>query len=150
MSSDTEQHIKRVQHYIDIIIARLEERAREHDASKLEEPEKSLFERISPQLSELEYGSDEYMAKLEELQVAIDHHYRANRHHPEHFPDGVLDMSLIDLIEMMADWKAAGERVKDGSFEKSLAFNVKRFRIPRGLALVLANTAEDMGWIEKR
>ena len=150
MSNDTEQHIEKVQEYMAGIIERLEARAEHHDASKLEEPERSLFERISPQLSDLEYGSDEYMAKLDELQVAIDHHYRANRHHPEHWPDGVLDMSLIDLIEMLVDWKAASKRYKDKPFEHSLEFNVKRFNIPRGLALLMANTAEDLGWVDKR
>ena len=32
----------------------------------------------------LTYGSDEYKACLTEMKPALDHHYAANRHHPEH------------------------------------------------------------------
>ena len=45
---------------------------------------------------------------------AIDHHYANNRHHPEHWPNGINDMTLMDLIEMLADWKAATARNKNG------------------------------------
>ena len=33
--------------------------------------------------------------------------------------------------------------------DNSLAINVQRFDIPQGIAMVLANTARDLGWIEK-
>ncbi len=55
-------------------------------------------------------------------------------------------MSLLDLIEMLADWKAAGERHANGSMAKSLKFNRMRFSIDEQLQSVLENTAREMGW----
>lgn len=37
-------------------------------------------------------------------------HFKKNRHHPEHFENGVEDMQLIDVVEMVCDWKAAARR----------------------------------------
>jgi hypothetical protein len=49
------------------------------------------------------------------------HHDAHNRHHPEFFgEDGVDGMTLVDVIEMLADWKAASERHDDGDLAKSL------------------------------
>lgn len=64
---------------------------------------------------------------LGEMEVALDHHYMVNRHHPEHFEDGINDMNLIDLIEMLVDWKAATMRHDNGDIWKSLALNQERF-----------------------
>jgi hypothetical protein len=51
----------------------------------------------------------------------LKHHYAHNRHHPEFFgEDGVDGMSLVDVIEMLADWKAATEHHDDGDLAKSL------------------------------
>lgn len=147
---DTLAHIECVQNILNDFAAEVYSRAWHHDESKLSEPEKSLFDEWSPKLSEMEYGSDEYMDALDSLGPALEHHYRENRHHPEHFLDGVIDMNLFDLLEMLADWKAASERVSDGSVEKSLAINFKRFSIPPYIAQVLANTAADLGWVERR
>ena len=147
---DTVKHIDRVGEVIDEFSKALTIRKVYHDDSKLNDPELSMFAEWGPKLSEMEYGSDEYKAGLASMGPALDHHYKNNRHHPEYFPNGITDMSLIDIIEMMADWKAAGERVKGGSMDKSLKHNIKRFKIPRGLALVMVNTAVDLGWIEKR
>jgi len=79
-------------------------RARSHDASKLEAPEKEMYDEFTPRLRALTYGSDEYKECLKEMGAALKHHYENNSHHPEHFPDGINDMSLLDLIEMLADW----------------------------------------------
>ncbi len=56
-------------------------------------------------------------------------------------------MSLFDLIEMLCDWKAAGERHADGSIEMSLGHNRERFNISPQLHSILENTAKEMGWI---
>ena len=101
-------------------------------------------------LPKLEYGSEEYRRALNMMGPALKHHYQHNRHHPEHFPNGIPDMNLFDILEMLADWKAAGDRVKDDDFQKSLRINIKRFKISRELALIFANTAKDLGWIEQR
>ncbi len=77
-----------------------------HDRSKTESPAVECFDEYTSKLKGATYGSDEYKQWLAEMKPALDHHYAANRHHPEHFPNGVNDMTLVDLIEMIADWKA--------------------------------------------
>lgn len=149
-TEDTLAHVQAVEDVLEMFQYELADRAACHDDSKFEEPEKSLFDEWSPKLSQMEYGSDEYMAALKALGPALDHHYRANRHHPEYFPNGITDMNLFDILEMMADWMAAGERVKDGDFAKSLRINIKRFKIPRDIGLIIANTAKDLDWIDER
>ena len=146
MSQDTTEHINKVQARMLEIQQHIVRRSLLHDASKLEEPELSGFAGLSAKLSELVYGSDEYRAALVEAKPVIDHHYAANDHHPEHYPDGIAGMSLLSLLEMVADWKAATERVKQGSMEQSLAVNVKRFDLDPQLASIIANTVKEMGW----
>lgn len=80
---DTERHIERVQTLLFGMIANLHTRRREHDLTKLVPPEKQVFDRETPNLKSLEYGSDEYKQALERMKVALDHHYANNRHHPE-------------------------------------------------------------------
>lgn len=61
-------------------------------------------------------------------------------------PDlGINGMTLLDLIEMLCDWKAAGERHADGSMERSLMVNQERFHIGEQLQSILENTARELG-----
>lgn len=78
---------------------------------------------------------------------ALRHHYDNSRHHPEHFYDGIKSMDLIDLLEMLADWHAAGFRHADGSLAKSLAINKERFGISDELLGLLERTAKNRGWV---
>ena len=97
------------------IVTDLIERGQNHDNSKFEEPELTIFAENTHKLGSTVYGSPEYKELLVEVKPAIDHHYAKNRHHPEHWPNGIEDMNLIDLVEMLADWKAATQRNKDGN-----------------------------------
>lgn len=144
---DTLDHINKVIADLEVVVKNLRQRAFDHDASKLEEPELSIFTEVSPLLSEVAYGSPEYMERLARLKPAIEHHYACNTHHPEHWPNGINDMSLLDIIEMLADWKAAGERTKGGNLQTSIEFNIKRFGIGEQLADILINTAKELGWL---
>lgn len=145
-TQDTKDHIHNVQSQIAEIRNRLEYRAIVHDASKLEEPEKSGFDALMGRLSSAVYGSDEYKAALAEAKLTIEHHYAANTHHPEHWPNGIDGMSLLDIVEMFCDWKAAGERTKGGSLEQSLRVNKERFAISDQLAMIFENTRKELGW----
>ncbi len=129
------------------MIGKLISRANEHDASKLVSPEKEVFDYATPRLAGCTYGSEEYKGFLVELKPALDHHYAVNSHHPEHYKSGIQGMSLLDIIEMLCDWKAAGERHNDGSMVKSLHINRKRFDISEPLDTILENTAREMGWL---
>lgn len=143
---DTLEHITKVRDFLTECIARLEMRSRLHDLSKLEDPEKSMFDLFTPQLRKIEYGSPEYKLCLEAMGPALIHHYENNSHHPEHFQNGINGMSLVDLIEMLADWKAAGSRHEGGNLETSLVLNRARFKIDDQLFEILRNTARELKW----
>lgn len=147
-TKDTLEHIKRVQEHLETFTNELTRRAAHHDESKLEEPEKSFFDKYSPLLSSLEYGGDEYKQALVDLQPALEHHYRANFHHPEHYPQGVDGMNLFDVVEMFCDWKAASERHETGDIKKSLKVNARRFRLSPQLEMIFGNTAIDLKWMK--
>ncbi len=147
-TEDTLDHKKKVSGNLIKVIEHLAKRGIAHDASKLQSPEKEIFDEVSPLLSSLTYGSDEYTASLARMKPALDHHYAANDHHPEHFTNGVTDMDMLQIIEMLCDWKAASERHSDGDMAKSLSINTKRFGIDAQLSIILLNTAMALGWIK--
>jgi hypothetical protein len=145
---DTVAHIDRVQTLIQTAINNLAKRAVNHDLSKLEEPEKSAFDRLKAlSLSGMAYGSDEYRACLRKEKPAIEHHYKSNSHHPEYYENGVDGMSLFDVLEMLLDWKAATERMKDGGdIRRSLEINRDRFKLSPQLEAIMANTIRELSW----
>lgn len=145
---ETQAHMSRVGMAINEVIFDLHQRALIHDLSKLESPEKEAFDKVTPLLKSLEYGSKEYRATLREFKPALDHHYAHNDHHPEHYPgDGVLGMSLMAILEMLADWKAAGERHEPPTgINRSIALNSVRFKMPPYLTQIFYNTARELGW----
>ena len=146
-TADTLWHKSQVYIFIIKITTELLERARAHDSSKLQDPEKPYFDRYTPILSGLTYGSKKYYENLDKMRPAIDHHQQNNRHHPEyHGEKGVLGMNLIDIIEMLCDWKAATLRHDDGDINRSLKINAKRHNIPKPIVKILENTINDMGW----
>lgn len=145
---DTAKHIRRVGSLIVNTTHALLQRAVHHDASKWSPAEWPAFEAATPKLAGLTYGSDEYKAALASIKPAIKAHYAANPHHPEYHKEGIAGMSLLDLIEMLADWKAAGERHADGSLSASIDINAERFGIQPQLVQILRNTALEMGWID--
>lgn len=145
---DTQLHIDKVRGRLADFIINLQSRALEHDMSKFSSPEKEAYDELTPALRNVEYGSQEYKDIIAQLRPAIDHHYNHNRHHPEYYSNGIGGMSLLDLLEMLADWKAAGERgEKSVGFEKAFDINKRRFSINPQLAGILWNTACEMGWV---
>ena len=123
---ETQKHIETVRKYIRFMIDRIEMRGVKHDASKLDSPEVELFAEVTPKLAATTYGSEEYNGFLDKLKPALDHHYASNRHHPQHFVNGINDMTLIDIIEMFCDWKASTLRQNDGNLLKSIAMLFNR------------------------
>lgn len=137
---DTLEHIAQVAERLDAVCVKLRARAAAHDQSKLGDIEKPIFDRETPKLRELTYGTPEYKEALVALGPALTHHYANNSHHAEHFADGIAGMDLLDVIEMYCDWCAAVLRAKDGSMDKSLPINEKRYNIEPQLAAILRNT----------
>lgn len=137
----TLRHIETVRNYINLVIRELILRQEQHDQTKLESPEVEIFEEYTPKLRECEYGSEKYKAMMKEMNVAINHHNKKNRHHPEHFVRGINGMNLVDLIEMACDWIAASKRHNNGDVMKSIELNQERFEYSEELKNILVNTA---------
>ena len=49
-------------------------------------------------------------------------------------------MNLLDIIEMLCDWKAATKRHNNGNIIKSIEQNQKRFRYSNELKQIFLNT----------
>jgi hypothetical protein len=143
----TRTHIRQVGRYMSDVSGVLIDRAFDHDNSKFDPKEFDTFVRMTARLKGLTYGSQEYKDTLAEMNPALAHHYKHNRHHPEHYVGGVKSMSLLDMIEMLCDWKAATERHDDGCLVKSMEHNLSRFNIPTLLWNALVRTAFEMEWI---
>jgi hypothetical protein len=141
----TLQHMRRVQHLLCDFAIGLLRRGQHHDDSKLGPVEKPHFDRESPMLSGVDFGSAAYEAALSRLTVALRHHYAHNSHHPEHYPDGIAGMDLYDLIEMVLDWKASSERrpIVDMGLEQAFS----RFAVEPQLQAIIRNTALRSGWL---
>jgi hypothetical protein len=148
--NETRKHQQEVSRLLVKCAQILLERANRHDLSKLEEPERSIFIEYTPKLRGMTYGSDEYKACLEKMNVALKHHYEKNPHHPEYFSgivsdkndlsDSIQCMTLIDITEMLCDWIAATKRHADGDIMKSILINEKRFFIKEQLSEIFRNT----------
>jgi hypothetical protein len=139
-TKDTLKHIRQVQLLLDKVIINLNERQEKHDLSKLESPELEIFDEYTPRLRSSTYGSEQYSQYLKEMKVALDHHYANNSHHPEHYPNGIRGMNLLDLIEMLCDWLAATKRHSDGNIYESIEINQKRFNYSDELKQIFLNT----------
>ena len=138
---DTKKHIKRVAHYLYLCKKEIVKKAKQHDYDKIHNKvEKKLFDEYTPKLKNCTYGSDEYKTFLEGLKEGLNIHYANNRHHPEHFENGIQGMNLLDLLEMICDWKAASERHNDGDIYKSIEINQKRFGYSDELKTIFINT----------
>ena len=53
-------------------------------------------------------------------------------------------MNLIDLLEMLLDWKAASMRHANGDLHRSIEINTERFRLDPQLVHILKNTVRDL------
>lgn len=141
---DTYKHIKDVGERLGEVIENILHRCKMHDTSKLSGIEKEAFDRVTPILKGLTYGSDEYRASLREIKPALEHHYKNNSHHPEYYENGIRGMSLLDLIEMLCDWSAAVMRHADGDLMKSVEMSQKRFGYSDELKDILYNTIREL------
>ncbi len=125
----TREHIERVRRCLNVMAGatkhtvELMERATTHDASKFQ-----LDERI-PYIWLTEYHRCRHSGEPfnyppgmeDQVRVAIQHHLKNNRHHPEFHADPN-DMSEVDLIEMICDWTAMSQEFgQDGGSARGWA-----------------------------
>ena len=138
-----QRHITIVQKYLTRLSNRLAERAIEHDLSKLSKDELAGFVEVN-QIARLHpYGSPEHKASLSGNKT-IDLHFSRNSHHPEYWPNGIDDMSLLDLIELVVDWKAASLTYGQTSLQDSLAIQQKRFNLDDKMMWLISLIVEEL------
>lgn len=142
-NASTQQHINLVRKLLRQAAVELLLRGEVHDLSKFSPEEVEMFTKFTPRLRGMTYGSPEYMRCLADMGPGLRHHYESNRHHPEHFPNGIDGMNLIDLLEMFLDWLASTKRHADGDIMKSIEKNQKRFGMSDQLTAIFRNTARD-------
>jgi hypothetical protein len=144
----TLKHIDLVQELLAAASLHLTDRGRRHDASKLKPVEKTALDELA-RLNEEEgpalRGTPEYSRRMSLVKEFADHHYAQNPHHPEHWPNGISDMDLFDLMEMFFDWRAANVE-RDGGAPMSLSYSIDKYQIEPQLASILANTAKRLGF----
>ena len=138
------QHIQWLMEGMCFVQTAIMHRLLTHDRTKIEPPELEAYAEVVPAFKGLVFGSEEHIANGKRLGPAWKHHTEHNLHHPEHHPDGIDGMTLIDLIEMVCDWRAAA--LRRGSFDVEQSLNVLRDR--HGISPQLENVIRNTGrWL---
>ena len=140
---DTEEyikgHISRVRKHMNTFVQLLLKRAINHDKSKLEEPELSWWKEMDKE-PRYPYGSEEHKQKIKRWDKVFKHHYKYNRHHPEHYEYGVSEMTLVDIVEMMCDWLGYKDTIAISEALKVCDEQMKRYDIPDDIRQIIFNT----------
>jgi hypothetical protein len=143
-TNDVLEHKRKVEYWMGRFWHSLKNRAPIHDNSKLNDPEeKAMFDHWTPELREATFGSDQYKVALDGMGEGVKRHYRANRHHPEHYENGVNGMTLVDVVEMVADWMAAAQAKNT---HVDLAHAAQRFNLSPQLVDIIANQLREEDW----
>jgi len=135
--AETLDHIRSVFTNISILLTELTVRGSLHDKSKTETPEKEMFAKYRKAMDNLTYGTPEYdKLKTVMSEDFLYKHYEQNKHHPEYYENGIKDMDLVDLTEMLCDWIAASQNNVD------LNINQEKFKYDDVLKRILQNTID--------
>jgi hypothetical protein len=140
-------HVSEVSENIEQITGRLKQRGLSHDRTKFQNPEFDAFVSVRDEFKKAKYGSPEYKECVDLIKPAVDHHYQNNRHHAEYHKNGIKDMTLIDIIELIADWKAANRRNPNANFADTLPKSYEKTGMDEQLRKIITNTMKDLGWI---
>jgi hypothetical protein len=144
---ETILHISEVKENLETISSDLLKRGHAHDRTKLQEPEFSAFVSTREKFKKANYGSKEYQECCDVIKSVVDHHYANNRHHTGFYKDGVTDMTLMDIMEMIADWKAAERRSPDSTLNDTLELTFKKHAIEGQLQKIITNTLGYLRWL---
>lgn len=150
-----QKHVARVGELLAQFAAELIERAGVHDRSKFTVEELVSLARLDELIAaegNVPFGSPEYEQRKKLLGPMLEHHYRENSHHPEHYSVayggnheiGVEGMDLFDLMEMVVDWKAASERGEAPAI--GLKAGCDKYKISLQLEKIMRNTVDRLGW----
>jgi len=142
------EHRDRLVKYLTRFITSLVERAATHDDSKFQNEELGPYSEVIGEFKNHKFGSPGYEEIRKRLDSALLHHYTNNRHHPEHFETGVNEMDLIDILEMLADWKAASLNAGgNGDIVQSILLMSEKHGINPQLTQIIINTAKNYGLV---
>jgi len=81
------------------------------------------------------------------LDAAIEHHHANNRHHTAFHKNEFSGMNLFDILEMLADWKAASRRSPNLSFADSLPKAFEKYSVPKNMQKHIMETLKYLKWI---
>ncbi|MCQ9208915.1 MAG: DUF5662 family protein [Omnitrophica bacterium] len=146
--TDTILHISEVRENLEIMTGELTRRGLTHDRTKLQAFEFDAFVSTRDKFKKANYGSKEYQECVDATKPAIDHHYKHNSHHTGFHADGINGMTLIDIMEMVADWRAAARRSPDKTLFDTLDYCFKKYKIEKQLRAIIMNTLVRLKWIE--
>ena len=138
------EHIKGVGNRLILLGSELMGRATSHDASRFTVEEMNLSLSAIKDGDGLKFNSKEYYEWKDAYRKLNRMHEISNRHHPEHFDDGINGMDLIDLLEMLCDWCDKADDI-----DASIEINVKRFGISPQLFQILKNTVNNVKGLRK-
>jgi len=133
------KHKKSVRDKLLFLSEELRKRAEEHDNSKLQFPEIEWLIEMDKE-PRCQYGTKEYYEKMNRWKKFFVHHYTQNKHHPDHYSNGIDDMDLVDITEFLVDVVSYYEVLQAHDGEKVLDDQEKRFQISGQLRNVLSNT----------
>lgn len=97
---------------------------------------------VQPQYNQATYGSAEWLSLRDKIKPAIEHHEAKNSHHLGHYKNGIKDMCLLDVLELIADWSAASLRDSSSNLEENLREAAKRNNWSDDLTQVILNTVK--------
>lgn len=133
------KHKETVAKRLAFLAEQLLERAKEHDASKLKNPELDWLIEMDKEPRYV-YGSKEYLDKKRRWEKFFKHHYAVNRHHPEHYINGVEGMSLTDLCEYLIDISSYCAEMHPEEVFNIINNQASRFGLDEQLTQILKNT----------
>lgn len=137
--NDINTHRDSVRKKLMFIASEIQKRADNHDLSKLQKPEIEWLIEMDKE-PRYPYGTDEYFDKMKRWQKFFDHHYAINRHHPDHFENGVNDMTLVDVVEYLVDIISYIDELHISQAVDIVDKQKGRFKIDDQLADILKNT----------
>lgn len=141
------KHRKNVKDKIEFFIKKLQDRANNHDISKLKQPEIEWLIQMDKE-SSFPYGSPQYYEKMKKWEKFFEHHYKENRHHPNHFADGIQGFNIVDLVEFIADITSYLENMHPGDAIRIIDEQKERFGFDDQIAQILKNTLfEYFSWV---
>jgi hypothetical protein len=121
------RHIMTVQALLRNVARQLLERADFHDLSKFAPDELGGMIEIDRIADEYGLNSPQYMEALQGK--AIQLHRSRHTHHPEYHKNGLIEMSTLDIIEMICDWKAANMLRGHPEWNKSVNMMADRLNL---------------------